>query len=137
LNIDYYLKKKHIFKCRRLKIPTILRNKNKEFYIYTTKAFRFELVYIRLFKKLLRRKFIKANTRFFKLKYWVNLKPNYILTKKSKNSRMGAGTGNFLRLSNIIKPGNFIIKTYMYKLKTLQYINKYLNYKLSKNFLIK
>jgi len=70
LNLDFYIKKKHIFKNRTFsqisiqKTTTYLYN-----YLYTTKRFRLELVYIRLFKKIFRRRFIKAKTRFFKPKY--------------------------------------------------------------------
>lgn len=35
---------------------------------------------------------------------WINLKSNYPLTKKSKNSRMGKGKGMFLRWVVTIRP---------------------------------
>jgi ribosomal protein L16/L10AE len=37
--------------------------------------------------------------------------PNFILTQKSKNARMGAGVGKFVRLVSIVRPGTSIIKT--------------------------
>jgi ribosomal protein L16/L10AE len=37
--------------------------------------------------------------------------PNFILTQKSKNARMGAGVGKFIRLTCIVKPGKAFIKT--------------------------
>jgi ribosomal protein L16/L10AE len=65
-----------------------------------------ELIQLTVFKKYIK-KLIKKKKK--KLKYnkesniiknyriWVNLLPNYILSKKSKNSRMGKGKGGFLR----------------------------------------
>jgi ribosomal protein L16/L10AE len=37
--------------------------------------------------------------------------PNFILTQKSKNSRMGAGVGKMLRLTSKVYPGKSFIKT--------------------------
>lgn len=137
MNVDYYLKKKHIFKKRQTTSICLAKVYNSQWHLYTTRKFRFEYVYIRVLKKLLRRKFIKATTRFFKPKYWLTLSPNYILTKKSKNSRMGAGTGSFVRLCNIIAPGCTFLRTHLYRLKTIKYLNKYLCYKLQNYFQIK
>ena len=138
LNLDYYIKKKHIFKNRSsLYWDGSFNTKLSYFSIFSTKKIRLDFVYMRLFKKLFRRKFIKSTTRFFKPQYWLNLKPNYLLTQKSKNSRMGAGTGAFLRLTSILKPGNSIVKTHMYRLKTLRYIIKYFAYKLPGSYLVK
>lgn len=105
--------------------------------LYTVRKFRFEFVYIRFFKKLFRRRFIKAKTRFFKPKYWLLFMPNYILTQKSKNARMGAGVGKFVRLVSIIKPGNTVIKTWYYNYTFLREITKYLTYKIPNKLLIK
>lgn len=96
-----------------------------------------ELVYIRLFKKLLRRRFIKAKTRFFKPKYWLFFLPNYTLTQKSKNARMGAGVGKFVRLTSIVKPGCSIVKTWHYTTSFLKKFTSYLLYKIPNKFLIK
>lgn len=138
MNLDYYLKKKHIFKKRIFKkYKHQLSATNQYLHLYTIKSFKLEYVYIRLFKKLLRRKYIKATTRFFKLKFWLTLQPNYILTKKSKNSRMGAGKGVFIRLTRLIDPGKTLLRTQFYKYTFLCRLNNYLNYKLSKSFLIK
>lgn len=106
-------------------------------YLYTVKKFRIDLVYIRLFKKLFRRRFIKAKTRFFKPKYWVLFLPNYTLTQKSKNARMGAGVGKFVRLTSMVNPGKSIIKTWYYTFSFLRAISKYLTHKIPNKFLIK
>lgn len=137
MKIDYYLKKKHIFKQRTIcKLNTRVKSINKYISFYSLKKFRFDFVYIRFIKKLLRRKFIKATTRFFKLKYWLHICPNYILTKKSKNSRMGAGVGSLVRLTHYSFPGKNLIRTYGYRLSFLKSLNNYLSFKLSKVFYI-
>ena len=66
---------------------------------YTLKRVRYELVYLRVLKKHIRQKHIRKKIRFFKNKFWFFLKPNYILTAKPTNARMGAGTGTLVRVS--------------------------------------
>ncbi len=138
LNLDFYIKKKHIFKIRRhTKFNFIKFSSSNTNYVYSVKTCRIDLVSIRLFKKLLRRKFIKAKTRFFKPKYWLLLPPNYLLTQKSKNSRMGAGVGKFVRLTNLTYSGKSLIKTWYYTPVYLKFILNYLKYKLPHKFLLK
>lgn len=125
-------------KDRHLPDITLCKMKlGKYKYIYTLRKLRVDFVYIRLFKKLFRRRFIKAKTRFFKPKYWVLFLPNYTLTQKSKNARMGAGVGKFVRLTSIVKPGKSIIKTWYYNFTFLRQVCKYLMYKIPNKFLIK
>ena len=125
-------------KDRHLPVITLCKMKlGKYKYIYTLRKLRVDFVYIRLFKKFFRRRFIKAKTRFFKPKYWVLFLPNYTLTQKSKNARMGAGVGKFVRLTSIVKPGKSIIKTWYYNFTFLRQVCKYLMYKIPNKFLIK
>lgn len=138
MNLDFYIKKKHLFKNRTfyaVKVlppqPTLTK------YIYSTKKFRLEFVYIRLFKKYFRRRFIKAKTRFFKPKYWILFLPNFILTQKSKNARMGAGVGKFVRLTSLVKPGKSFLKTWHYTLSYLKQTLYRFKYKIPNKFLIK
>ncbi len=105
--------------------------------MYTVKNCRIDLVSIRLFKKLFRRKFIKGKTRFFKPKYWLILPPNFLLTQKSKNSRMGAGVGKFVRLTNITYAGKSFIKTWFYTPIFLKTMLKYIKFKIPHKFLLK
>lgn len=138
MNLDFYIKKKHIFKQRTCPKFVIINGTFGKFLsLYTIRKFRLEFVYIRLFKKLLRRRFIKAKTRFFKPKYWLLFLPNFILTQKSKNARMGAGVGKFVRLVSLVNPGKTIIKTWYYNFNFLKEVTKYLTYKIPNRFLIK
>lgn len=70
LNIDFYIKKKHLFKNRVIVLPQVRQlNLHKNYSVYTPKKIRLEFVYIKLFRKLFRRKYIKARIKFFKSKY--------------------------------------------------------------------
>lgn len=138
VNLDFYIKKKHLFKRRdfpSLKFSEKLMGLYN--YLYTVKRFRLEFVYIRLFKKLFRRRFIKAKIRFFKPKYWLLFLPNFILTQKSKNARMGAGIGKFVRLTSIVRPGKAFIKTWYYSYSYLHHMTNYIQLKIPNKFLIK
>ena len=138
MNLDFYIKKKHIFKNRKKPLPKFFLFNSKHFlHVYSPQKFKLDFVMMRLFKKVLRRKFIKAKTRFFKPKYWVLMKPNYLLTQKSKNSRMGAGVGKLVRLTNIVNPGKTIFKTWHYTIRYIRAIVSYLLYKIPVPFLIK
>ena len=96
-------KKKHIFKKRIHKVNKKLKKlKIGTIGLYTLKKVRYELVYLRFLKKCIRQKFIRKKIRFFKNKFWFFLKPNYILTSKPTNSRMGAGVGSIVRVTIIL-----------------------------------
>ena len=132
------MQQKHLLKNRTIEPIGFCRMRLLHFkYLYTVKKFRLDFVYIRLFKKIFRRRFIKAKTRFFKPKYWVLFLPNYTLTQKSKNARMGAGVGKFIRLTSIVKPQKAIIKTWHYTYNYLRYITNYLTMKIPNKFLVK
>ena len=93
-------KKKHIYKNRNKKYSikniNILRGNCS---LYTLKKCRYELIYLRFIKKYLKQKHIRRKMSFRKRKYWFFLRPNYILTSKSTNARMGAGVGSLIRLT--------------------------------------
>lgn len=98
------MKKKHIFKKRRL----YYNLRSYDFKIGTSgllslRPQRFEMVYMRGFKKLIRRRHIRRKMRFSKRKFWFFIKPNCILSGKSTNSRMGAGVGSLIRLTVNLK----------------------------------
>ena len=129
LTLDYYLKKNHIFKKRtnkKLKLNWKVQSFTHYFIISTVKQ-RFEAVYIRTFKKILRKSYCKTKMRFFKPRFWLKIFINALLTKKSKNARMGAGVGNFCRCFNLTNPGTLllVLKVFSYKMlvKALNFIS--------------
>ena len=111
LTLDYYLKKSHIFKNRKAQyVKSTFGHKIKKcFSIISLKKQRFEFVYIRTFKKFLRKSYCKSKMRFFKPKFWIKIFINAILTKKSKNARMGAGVGAFHRGYTLAQPNMMLL----------------------------
>lgn len=81
--------------------------------VYCLHTFRFEYKYCmfirKFFKKLYRHKKRKIATAS-KWRTWLFVRPNYVLTHKSKNARMGKGKGNFKRWCTIIYPGRVFIE---------------------------
>ena len=50
------------------------------------------------------RKFLRKFFKKRKIKCWLNLQPNRIITSKSKNSRMGRGVGSINRTAFLVLP---------------------------------
>lgn len=66
------------------------------------------------------------------------IKPNFLLSMKSKNSRMGSGVGLYVRVCSIVKPGKPIILLKNYSTKFITKAKNFLKLKLNLNtFLIK
>lgn len=71
---------------------------------------RFEFIYFLFIRKFLK-KILKRKKGFYKnTKAWVFIRPNHVMTKKSKNSRMGKGKGAFVRWCSIIQKGFIFIE---------------------------
>jgi hypothetical protein len=68
----------------------------------------FKYIYFFFFKKYLKNNFKLKYNSSFKIKLWVFFNSNFAISKKSKNSRMGKGSGNFLKWEVKLKK-NFII----------------------------
>ena len=85
-------------KNRKIKFPFFkkkLKHGTTGFYLLKTTSI--EPIYLRFIRPLLK-KIIKARNVKKKLKkFWLKLKTNFPVSKKSKNSRMGKGKGSFLR----------------------------------------
>jgi ribosomal protein L16/L10AE len=100
LRISDLQKKKHIYKKRNYKDKKKLNRINYgTIGYYTLSRVRYELVYLRVLKRILKQKHIRRKVNFRKKKFWFYLKPNYILTAKSTNARMGAGVGALVRVT--------------------------------------
>lgn len=74
------------------------------------KNIRFEFIYFLFIRKFLK-KILKRKKGFYRnSKVWVFVRPNHVMTKKSKNSRMGKGKGAFVRWCSIIQKGFVFIE---------------------------
>lgn len=45
----------------------------------------------------------------------MSMRPNIVLTKKSKNSRMGKGKGSFVRWCSLLRAGFILVEFYGFK----------------------
>ena len=81
--------------------------------VYCLHTFRFEYKYClflrKFFKKMFRRRKRKIITSC-RRKTWLFIRPNYTLTRKSKNARMGKGKGSFKRWCTVVYPGSVFIE---------------------------
>jgi len=109
LNLNFLIKKNHIFKRRKKKIINSYSKPNLHSGLYTLNLFRFEFIYLKFFKKIFRKKYLKKKPMYNISKFWLMIKPNFLLTMKSKNSRMGSGVGSYVRVCSILKPNTPII----------------------------
>jgi len=81
--------------------------------IYCLHTFRFEYRYCLFLRKMFKRLFSRRRRKIAtcqKRKTWLFIRPNYTLTHKSKNARMGKGKGNFKRWCTIVYPGRTFIE---------------------------
>jgi ribosomal protein L16/L10AE len=70
--------------------------------LFLTRQIRFEYGYMLYIRRFIKRIIKKRRKKIFKIRHrrkrvWFCIRPNYILSKKSKNSRMGKGKGGFKR----------------------------------------
>lgn len=104
LTIEYLVQRKHIFKKRSQNwTKKLIKFKVGTIGLFSLRTQCFELVYLRKFKKLIRRRHIRAKMKFKRRKFWIFLKPNCLFSGKSVNSRMGAGVGSYIRLAISLK----------------------------------
>jgi ribosomal protein L16/L10AE len=130
LNLNYIRQRNHIFKKR------VLRHVHRKFKLrigtaglYSLRAQRFELVYLRGFKKVIRRRHMRRKMRFKRRKFWLYLRPNCILSSKSVNSRMGAGVGSLVRLAILLKSYKSFIEFKSYSPFWLRKLYRYTRYR--------
>lgn len=137
MNLNFLIKKNHIFKRRKFYFYKLIMNKNKKTGICLQHQMRFELINLKIFKKILRKKYYKKGLNFKMTKYWLMIRPNFLLTMKSKNSRMGSGVGLYVRVASIIKADTpiFLVKNYSERL--IKKLVKYTKLKMNINLYIK
>lgn len=138
MNLNFLIKKNHIFKRRKKYLFKHQIYGNFTTGIYNLNQTRFEFIYLKIFKKIFRKKSFKKKKKYNYSKFWVMIKPNFLLSMKSKNSRMGSGVGLYVRVCSIIKPGKPIILLKNYSTKFITKAKNFLKLKLNLNtFLIK
>lgn len=109
MNLNFLIKKNHIFKKRVKRFFVGKHYGNFSTGIYNLTQIRFEFIYLKVFKKIFRKRYLKKRPIYSIARFWMMIKPNFILSMKSKNSRMGSGVGIYTRVSSIVKPGKPIV----------------------------
>lgn len=133
MNLNFLIKKNHIFKRRKKKFMSYKYLNKKLSGIFNTNQIRFEFIYLKTFKKIFRKKFFKKKSHYKLAKFWVMIRPNFILSMKSKNSRMGSGVGMYTRVCSIIKPGKPLLLLRGYSKVFVTKVISYLKLKLNLN----
>jgi len=137
MNITHLVKKNHIFKNRKKNFyqyfNILFFNNYKTSGIYFLNRMRFEIVYLKTFKKVLKQKKIKKGKAFSKRKYWLTIRPNFLLTMKSKNARMGSGVGSYVRVCYNVYANKPCVLLRSFSLQRVRNILKYLKLKLNMN----
>ena len=133
MNLNFLIKKNHIFKRRKKKIFSYEFFQKKIPGIFNRNQIRFEFIYLKVFKKIFRKKFFKKKSHYKLAKFWIMIKPNFILSMKSKNSRMGSGVGMYVRVCSILKPGKPIILLKGYSKLFVLNVIKYIKLKINLN----
>lgn len=115
-----------LLKGRRPQGFTHIRYCYEGVYLFFHKNYRIEFKYITMLKKFLkklrRRGLKKQKSLVYRL--YVSLTQNYLLSKKSKNSRMGKGKGSFIREAIKVKKFRPFIYSTGYKPQTLRKLAK-------------
>lgn len=131
MNLNYILQRKKIFKKRfftkkvkpeQLKLGTLG--------FFSLKQQRFELIYLRFMKKIIKRMHTKRKMHFKRRKYWFFLRPNCFLTGKTTNSRMGAGVGSLVRLAINLESYTSFVEFKYYSGPYLKFFYKSVKYKI-------
>jgi hypothetical protein len=104
--------------------------------ILTVINFRFEFIYFSLLKRYLKKNLKTKFNYLIQPRVWVNLRSNYPLTRKSKNSRMGKGKGSFLRWSILTYKNQIIVEFLNFSRIRSLLIVKNWNYILSKKLTV-
>ncbi len=124
------MQRKHMFKNRELSlVHRTYKLKIGNSGLFSLRNQRFELVYLRGFKKVIRRAAIRRRMRFRLCKFWLFLRPNCILSCKSVNSRMGAGVGSLVRVCKRLQSYKSFIEFKNFSPNTLRKIARYTRFK--------
>ena len=78
--------------------------------LFLSKEIRFEYAYLVYFRKFLKRLSKDKKLKLKRRKIWMFFRPNRVLTKKSKNSRMGKGKGKFIRWCSVLNEGFMLVE---------------------------
>jgi large subunit ribosomal protein L16 len=128
VNLESKLQKNRFFKKPK---KNLLKFGNSGFLVI--KEGRLELIQLSILKKLIKKLIKKKkNEKNMDLnKIWFSIKPNFILQRKSKNSRMGKGKGMFERRVIRVNRGFILFEFSGFSINKLKFIINIINKLLS------
>ena len=98
---------------------------------------RIEKIYLKIIKKFIRKKYRKRRKKIkIYNKYWIRFSGNLLLTKKSKNARMGSGKGKYLRTCFLLKKNKTFMEFKNFDYYYLCALKKRIYFKLNIKFII-
>lgn len=122
---------------------TITKRVSTDFKFFGSASFfflhqiQFEFIYLRLIKRRLRIMLRRKGARYKNRKIWLNLKSNFPVSKKAKNSRMGKGKGVFLRWVVRVRPFSVFFSFFGFSFYVLTKLKRRINHLLkSKIFIV-
>lgn len=137
MNLNYIRQRNHIFKKRVLNLvhrPYKLRIGEAGF--FSLRPQRFELVYMRGFKRFIKRRHMRKRMLFRRRRFWFFLRPNCILSCKSLNSRMGAGVGSLVRIAINMKSYKSFVEFKYYSPQWLRKVYRRSRYRYPLKFFV-
>jgi len=100
--------------------------------LFTKLQSRVEKINIKIIRKLIKKRYRKKVKKIKVYnKYWIRFSQNLLLTKKSKNARMGSGKGKYVRCGFVLKPNSSFIEFKNYDYYFINWIKKRIYYKLN------
>lgn len=113
---------------------TVAKRTNANFKHIGSAAFFFlhqiqlEFIYLRLIRRRVRLMLKKRGHRYRYRRVWLNLKANFPISKKSKNSRMGKGNGLLLRWVVRLKPLSVFLSFFGFSFYVLKKLMRRINF---------
>lgn len=134
MSLFVFSSERKLQKNRSIKIPKIIKLSFGEFGLIIIKEGRIELVQLNILKRYMKYFIPKIEGKNYNRNIiWYSLTPNYIIQRKSKNSRMGKGKGLFERRAVRVQKNTILLEFSgipLYKLILLeQKINKKMSVK--------
>ena len=97
---------------------------NGDSFFCFSKQFRFDLVYLKLIRRTLKRAVKGWKRQSRGRRVWLNLKQGYPISKKCKNARRGKGHGSFFRWAIRLYPNNIFLSFRGFNVSVLNKLQK-------------
>lgn len=105
--------------------------------LFSRNQFRIEKIHIKILRKIFKKKLRKRRKKLkIHNKYWIRFSQNLLLTKKSKNARMGSGKGKYYRACFVLKPNHSFIEFKNYDYYMVCWLRSRIFFKINMHLLV-